>query len=386
MIAAIRVALASGGPTAADELLGAFSKHDIGGLAPGERITWLRQLALTLLGVAETGTVADAQRAAVAACLLPHFPTGDERVDQDMAEILAFVDAPGLLDKAVPLLTPLRPSAPPAWAEVATRNASYGGAIQAMLANMPPAGQLALAYALCRVEHGWTLDQRRALFEFLAAARQCKGGASYDGYLQKMIDAAWETCTPAEQNALAEVVDKARAELPKFRATPPAGPGRSWQLADAQALVEDGLAGRDLARGHNLFHAIGCASCHYFAGEGGNHGPDLTSLGNKFAAAEVLEAILLPDKVISDQYSASVVTRKDGSTLLGRAARTTHDGAEVWQVVTASADGEVVFVPVDAVASVEPSPRSPMPNGLLDALNPDELRDLVAFLLSRGVR
>ncbi|HMU81316.1 MAG TPA: hypothetical protein PKC57_13745, partial [Microthrixaceae bacterium] len=52
-------------------------------------------------------------------------------------------------------------SAPPPWADTVTRNASYGGVIQKMLANMPPTAQIAIANALRAVKHGWTLEQRR---------------------------------------------------------------------------------------------------------------------------------------------------------------------------------------------------------------------------------
>ena len=371
-----------GGAEDLEPVLGALAAMPFAGLAQREQIAWLRVHALALLRL---GPANEAQRAALAARLLPLFPTGDDRLDGDLAELLAFLDAPGFLDKALPLLSPMRPAAPPAWAEVAARNASYGGAIETMMANMPPAGQIAIANAVRTVAHGWTLDQRRALLEFFLQARTRKGGASYDGYLKAMIDAAWDTCSPAEQQELAELAGKAKADLPKFQSTPPKGPGRAWTLDAAVAAVGDG-AGADLASGHNLFFAAGCASCHYFAGEGGNHGPDLTSLGNKFGARDVLEAILDPSKVISDQYSGSVVTRRDGSALFGRAVKVTAEGQEFWEVVPAVADAVPVRIPVAEVTSVAPSPQSPMPTGLVNGLNPTELRDLIAFLRARGAR
>lgn len=369
-----------GGGEDLEPVLEALAGMSFPGMAKADQIAWLRVHALALLRL---GPVSDAQRAALAARLLPLFPAGDDRLDGDLAELLAYLDAPGLLDKALPLLTPMRPAPPPPWAEVAARNANYGGAIDKMLGNMPPTGQIAIANALRTVQHGWTLEQRRALFTFFAEARTRKGGASYDGYLKAMIDAAWETCSPAEQEQLAELVGKAKADLPKFQSTPPKGPGRAWTLDAAVAAVGDG-AGADLTSGHNLFHAIGCASCHYFAGEGGNHGPDLTSLGNKFSARDVLEAILEPSKVISDQYSGSVVSKRDGSAVFGRATKVTADGEQFWEVVPAVADAVPVRIPVADVTGVAPSPQSPMPAALVNGLNPDELRDLIAFLRSRG--
>ncbi|MCB9878324.1 MAG: DUF1080 domain-containing protein [Planctomycetes bacterium] len=364
-------------------LLDALGKFSFAKLEHLDRIAWLRVHAL---GLMRLGTADAVTRAAVGARLLPLFPTGDEREDQDLCELLALVDAKGLLDKAVPLLTPLKPSAPPAWAEVITRNKTYGGVIAKMIDNMPPLGQLAIANALRTVANGWTLDQRRALFTFFGEARQRSGGSSYDGFVQRMIDAAWATCTPAEQQALAEVVGKARAELPKFQSTPPKGPGHDWQVSDIAELSKGDLAGRDVAAGRNLFHAVGCASCHYFAGEGGFGGPDLTSLGNKFSAADVLESVLEPSKVISDQYSGQVLTKQDGSALFGVVRKIFDGDTEVYEVVPAVAEAKPVRVAVADVQKVEPSPLSPMPTDLIDRLSADEVKDLLAFLLSRGQR
>lgn len=366
-------------------LLAALGRLPFADLGRDERVAWLRVHALAALRL---GPLSVEECRALAARLLPLLPTGDERLDQDLAELLAHVDAPGFLDRAVPLLAELRPSTVPEWAHFGGQRdvygAQYAGVIAAMANAMPPTGQLALADALRTVRHGWTLEQRRTYFEFLAAARRQKGGASYDGFVKKVIDAAYETCTAAERRALADLVGRAREPLPKVAARPPQGPGRVWRLADADWLLRDGLDGADLERGRDMFHAASCANCHYFAGEGGNHGPDLTSLGNKFRAQDVLAAILEPDAVISDQYTGKVLTKRDGTAVFGFAVRTWHGDIEVWEVMPAVADAELQRLPVADVVAVAPAPRSPMPAGLVDRLSAAELRDLLAFLLSRG--
>ncbi len=366
-------------------VLDALGKLPFGPLAHADRIAWLRVHALALLRL---GPATDAQRTAVAQRLLPLFPTGDERQDQDLCELLAYLDAPGLLDKAVPLLAELKPSPVPAWANIEEGSDVYGNDYSAVVAgmakSMPPLGQLAIANALRIVTHGWTLQQRRTYFTFLQQARTRKGGASYDGFLKKMVDAAYATCTPAEQQVLAELVGAAKADAPKFASVPPKGPGRDWQVADIDAVLKDGIAGGDIARGRNLFHAASCAGCHYFAGEGGNHGPDLTSLGNKFTARDVLEAILEPSKVVSDQYVGQVLTKKDGSTLFGFVQKAFHGDHEVYEVMPAAAEAQLVRVPVADMKTLERAVLSPMPTDLVDRLSAAELRDLLAFLLSRG--
>ena len=61
-----------------------------------------------------------------------------------------------------------------------------------------------------------------------------------------------------------------------------------------------------------------------------------------------------------------------------------HEGAASWEVVPAVADAVPLHIPVADVATVEPSKLSPMPADLVDRLSPTELRNLMAFLLSRG--
>lgn len=369
-----------GTPDDLQPILDALGKFAYAPLTHLQRIAWLRIHAVALL---RQGPVSDEQRALVAKRLMPLFPVGNERQDQDLCELLAYVDAPGLLDKAVPLLTPLKPSQPPEWAELATRNKSYGGVIDKMMANMTPMGQLAIANALRMIDHDWTIEQRRILFTFLGQARDRSGGASYDGFVLKIIDLAWDTCSDEEKRELEFVVGRARAPKNKFNSKPPKGPGKNWQISDIADICDGGFEGRSKKAGRNLFHAAGCASCHYFKGEGGFGGPDLTSLKNKFRAEDLLESVIDPNKVISDQYSGQVLTKKDGTALFGVVHKTWDGDMEVYEVIPAVADAKPVRIPVEDVKEVAPSPQSPMPASLLNSLSKDEIRDLVAFLLDK---
>ena len=63
-----------------------------------------------------------------------------------------------------------------------------------------------------------------------------------------------------------------------------------------------------------MFAAANCYACHHFAGDGGAVGPDLTGLAGRFSPRDILESVLEPSKVISDQYAASVITTTTGKT------------------------------------------------------------------------
>lgn len=363
-------------------VLDALEGMDRASLDGSQRIAWLRahELAVMRLGPCPVDV---AQRTGDR--LLAAFPSGNDREDQMLVALLAHLDCKGLLDRAIPLLTPMRPAAPPQWAEIAKRNKTYGGSIAAMLSAMPPVQQLWIAYALRTVDKGWTFEQREALFAFLAEAKKQKGGASYQGFVKRIVEDAYANCSAAEKAQLADAVGKARAEPAPYVATPPKGPGRRWQLDEARAVARAGLQQpRNRDSGRNLFFAAGCASCHRYAGEGKGVGPDLTSLGNKFSADDVLEAILEPSKVVSDQFAGAVLVKKDGSSVFGHVSRRQEGGSVVHEVVTATAEAAVVKVPDAEVLRVERAKMSPMPTGLVDRLGADELLDLLAYLLSRG--
>ena len=53
-------------------------------------------------------------------------------------------------------------------------------------------------------------------------------------------------------------------------------------------------------------------------------------------------------------------------------------------IVDAYDPGKTQTIARSEIVSIEPSPVSPMPAGQVNALNADELADLVAYLLSGG--
>ncbi|MEY5025494.1 MAG: hypothetical protein RLZZ244_1022, partial [Verrucomicrobiota bacterium] len=107
-------------------------------------------------------------------------------------------------------------------------------------------------------------------------------------------------------------------------------------------------------------------------------GPDLTLTGNRFSVREILESMIEPSKVISDQYATTQITLKNGNMHLGRVV---NEGPDLVQIQ------ENVFVPSDVrdfsrkeILKLELSPVSLMPPGLINTCHPDEVADLVYFL------
>jgi putative heme-binding domain-containing protein len=149
-------------------------------------------------------------------------------------------------------------------------------------------------------------------------------------------------------------------------------------------VVEKGLKGRDFARGRNLFGETKCFACHRFNNEGGGMGPDLTVVSGRFGPRELLESIIEPSKVVSDQYQAMVITTTAGRRITGRIVNLF---ADKMMVSTDMLDPNLlVEVRQGDVESIVPSKVSMMPEGLIDTLTRDEILDLVAYLYSRGNR
>jgi putative heme-binding domain-containing protein len=129
------------------------------------------------------------------------------------------------------------------------------------------------------------------------------------------------------------------------------------------------------ARGAALFEKAQCIKCHRFGERGETIGPDLTNVSKRFQKKEILESILFPSHVISDQYASQSVVTKSGKTFLGIVAPRS-DGA----VTVLQSNGEKVVVPEEDVEDMTRSKVSAMPEGLLNALSLEEIVDLFAFM------
>jgi putative heme-binding domain-containing protein len=117
-------------------------------------------------------------------------------------------------------------------------------------------------------------------------------------------------------------------------------------------------------------------------GQGNNIGPDLTQLGTRFSSNDILEAIIEPNKYVSDQYAATVFNLKDGSSVLGRLAN--EDKTNYYISQNPFSPETLRKVPKKDVANKQYSKVSIMLPGLINSLNAEELKDLMAYLQSGG--
>jgi len=169
-------------------------------------------------------------------------------------------------------------------------------------------------------------------------------------------------------------------------------PGFSLAPAEMTGLVALIRAGFDpggtavkvgnIERGRSVFttEKAGCATCHRVRGTGPRTAPDLTDIGATRTASALQRSILDPTRAMLPINRPTTIVTSAGATIRGR--RTNEDTFSV-QLVD---DRErLVTVLKKDIRSMTLAKESPMPS-MAARLSPDEVADLVAYLLSlRGV-
>jgi putative heme-binding domain-containing protein len=138
--------------------------------------------------------------------------------------------------------------------------------------------------------------------------------------------------------------------------------------------------GRSPEAGKAHFNALGCLQCHRRDGEGGSVGPDLTGIGRRASASQLLESLLEPSKVIAPEYAQTELETRSGQTLVGRVESETTQAVVLRPV---GAD-DPVTLPMSEIRARRLHPVSGMPEGMLNSLDQPQVLDLLAYLLSAG--
>jgi putative heme-binding domain-containing protein len=288
--------------------------------------------------------------------------------------------------KTVPLLSVSEPVVTNAeelgGASLIARNDSYGKVVEDVGASRPDRQQIAYAYALRNATAGWTPKLRTEFFAWFPRTRNWKGGASFGGFIQNIrTESLANVSDPTERTAL-DALSKPPPLSFAVASITPKGPGRAYTVKDAVAALPPKLSGRDFTRGQAMFTAVGCVICHKFNNEGGGIGPDLSGAGGRYSIRDLLENIIEPSLVISDQYGTEQIERTNGDPIIGRVVG--EEDGELLVMANPFAPDEKIRVKTTAVKTRKPYPVSMMPPGLINSLNEDELQDLLAYLLSGG--
>ena len=357
-------------------------------LTESQQLDLLRAFELIFTRMGEPDAAA---KKMVATYLNPQYPAKSNFLNRELSKLLVYVDAPNVVEKTMALLAIAKDNSAvqksiSESADLILRNPQYGMDIAAMLARIPPMQQTWYANVLTQAKSGWSPELQEKYFQWFYKAFSYKGGVSFVGFINT-----------ARKNALANVakdrfdyfnkisgdsiVINSKAGL-KIGAAMPVGPGRDWKLKNATEVVDSATGTRNFENGKAMFAASMCISCHQIKGEGGIAGPDLTQLGSRFTTKDMLEAIIDPSKTISDQFGSTVFYLKQGGSVLGKLIR--QDDKKYYISQNPFAADFIRELNKKDVLRTRVSEISPMLPGMINRLNSEELKDLIAYLKAGG--
>jgi putative heme-binding domain-containing protein len=316
------------------------------------------------------------------------YPSDNELINRELSQLLIYLEAPDVVGKT-----------------------------RALLDRAPTQEeQVHYAFYLRTLQTGWTIEQRKHYFEwfrFAAAAtkgnastdavwshqkksaerhdpgllrwfeeagREYADGVSYPKYIANIRKDAIASLSEPERIALSSWIEDYE-HLAAFKPSKERKFVQEWKMEDLEPSLDQASRGRDFKNGKTAFHDAQCLQCHRFQNEGGSIGPELTAISSKYSRRDVLESILDPSKVVSDQFQYFVITRNDGDTETGRLV----DEDETQIVLQPNPlSPEKVTIKKSEIADRRPAKTSPMPDGLLNPFSKDDILDILAYLESGG--
>jgi putative heme-binding domain-containing protein len=135
----------------------------------------------------------------------------------------------------------------------------------------------------------------------------------------------------------------------------------------------------DAGRGSSVARKLSCLSCHDLDGEEKGVGPPLGRVGDRLSREEIVEQVLEPSRRAAGRYV--LVQFTDGKSRRFRLEGEDDRALKVRDETT----GEALTLQKSELQAYAPA-RSGMPDGLADALTPQDFADLVAFLAERKKR
>ena len=357
-------------------------------LSVRQQINLLRAYELTL---SRFGTPRGNLKSQIIHYLNPQFPANENESNRLLSKILCYLEAPKAIEKTLTLLespvdesSEMTNSATDA-ADLIHRNLQYGLSIAQTLSNIPPEQHTYYAMVLSGVKKGWTPATSERYFKWYRSAFDFEGGRSYIGFINNARKAAL-AYVPKDKfdyyNQISgdSLINGSGVELADI--FKPKGPGKRWKEEDIPVILAEDLGKRNFVQGKNMYAATTCALCHSMNGKGGVSGPELSQLGNRFSAEDILSSIIAPSKVISDQYASAIIALKDGTSVVGKII---DENDQVYQVSQNPFAPDVIKeIPKSEATGHKLSKVSAMPPGMINQLNEEEIKDLLAYLISAG--
>jgi putative heme-binding domain-containing protein len=295
------------------------------------------------------------------------YPAKSFPLNRELSQILVYLDAPGVVGRTLDLI-----------AKAGTQEE-----------------QLHYIVSL-RKAKTWTVDERKRYFASFAMTPQHPAefvkwfddvgmtpvnGASYANFIKKLKKELLDGLAESERTEMASLLTETPLNAASLKPQKEHKFQREWKMSDFADALTGPSRGRNYGNGREAFLAGQCAQCHRLNNEGGAIGPDLSGAGAKYTRRDLLESLLDPSKVISDQYQNMTVTKNDGEDVTGRIMEDTD--TKLVLVINPLTNEKVELKKTD-VKGRTPSKLSPMPEGLVNILTRDEILDLLAYIEAAG--
>jgi putative heme-binding domain-containing protein len=330
-------------------------------------------LRVMQVAMARMGRPDDDLRDGIVEAVNPMFPSGKAIIDRELAPILIYLNAPDIVERCL------------AKARAATTFEE----------------QMYYMFNLRTLKTGWSRAQREEYFAwfnakhegaaskhpeqtvawFTEAGRDYSDGASFPKFIANAKADAVATLTDAEKTELADAIAGKKPEVKAVATAPARAFVKEWKVSDFADSLDQVGKGRNFKRGQEAFAATQCQACHRFGNEGGSSGPEMTTVSSRFTRRDILESIIEPSKVVSEQYQGTEFVLKNGDELSGRILEENEQRYVVMVNPLANVKTEVKK---SDVAKRVASKTSIMPEGLVNVLTKDELLDMLAYIEAGG--
>ena len=137
-------------------------------------------------------------------------------------------------------------------------------------------------------------------------------------------------------------------------------------------MTQQRLEGADKSQGRGLF-VKHCRNCHRLYGDGEQIGPDLTG-ANRSNLDYLLSNIVDPSGVVDKDYRMSILLTDDNRVINGLVT------GETQRTITVQTATELLTFDKETIELRKITEKSPMPDGLLDTLSDQQVRDLISYL------
>ena len=285
-----------------------------------------------------------------------HYPSSNSTLNQELARLLIATGAKGVVESTISLLE-----------NAATQ-------------------QEQIHYVLClrTAKTGWTVELRRKYFQWFLDAASLYGGNSFNGFIGNIKKEAIANLNEQSKSALAELLAQKPQRKDPYADLKARPFVKKWTVEDLLTEIDKGTEGTNLDNGKKMFVLAQCYKCHRIGGEGGIVGPDLSPVANRYTNHDLLETIIDPSKSVSDQYQATRFLLMNGQTVSGRVINLNGDR---YQVLTDMLNpSQTKSIKVGDIDEMAPATKSLMPEGLLDTLTKEDIKDLIAYLRTAGKR